>query len=605
MESVVDLRGRNLTTVEISAVPKYVEELLLSNNSISTLPLELFRNKVALWKIDLASNTLVDLSFLECFGALGYLDVRNNYLMIDELLQISHIYIAHLRIESNLFSQFTNSNPLTIPAILERVWVIDGQFISDFVRRQAKEFKETLLFADTVLACRRVPTSIAPQTSISQVALTFLGGDKFRTKPPGDFMCSKGVSLNSNNDLPQIQRLKYLCEIHPVVLPQGVFTDYFAMALGILAVEWMDAPFESIPRVAARRYWACNSEDFGKLEPFERLLLLYKICNEVVPGNDVEKGLWQALNAIRYVQTGDIPMIGSTPRLVISAFLERAEEVPENVDRAFYLKIRQHGDFHGTNMSLDDLYREICAPIPFVTLKCPVKGDFLMIQHPVSEEWMTVKCTHIKNGRVFTKVEGEIVQIPMAGFFWDGRGIWREARTQHPERITQRARSQMSGSFVTMSRTQEEEEDLPPPTEIVKPTFPEMKEPTVTDPITIVRTSMRRMNTTKFINRATQPIETFRGIPPPVAPRRRTLSRGPSHRPPSQFIQDVVNITPGPDAGDGRRYRRFNVRVENAMTRKSQYVWINEDEVSPEDADRLIKLYRRHIETKMKIVPGL
>ena len=153
MESVVDLRGRNLTTVEISAVPKYVEELLLSNNSISTLPLELFRNKVALWKIDLASNTLVDLSFLECFGALGYLDLRNNYLMIDELLQISHIYIAHLRIESNMFSQFTNAYPLTIPAILERVWVIDGQFISDFVRRQAKEFKETLLFADTVLAC--------------------------------------------------------------------------------------------------------------------------------------------------------------------------------------------------------------------------------------------------------------------------------------------------------------------------------------------------------------------------------------------------------------------------------------------------------------------
>ena len=600
MKVVADLQGKSLTTVDSASVPRDVEELLLSNNNLSTLPLELFRNKVGLWKIDLSSNVLTDLSFLECFGALGYLDLRNNYLMIDELLQISHIYIAHLRIESNSFSQFTNSYPLTIPAILERVWVIDGEFISDFVRKQAKEFKETILFSDTVLACRRVPTSIAPHTSISQVAMTFLGGDKFRTKPPGDFMCSKGVSLNSNNDLPQIMRLKYLYEIHPIELPPGAFSDYFGLALGIMAMEWMDVPFEVIPRVTARRYWASNSELFNKLEPFERLLLLYKICQVAVPGNQYETGLWKALNAIRFVQTGNIPMLGSTARLVISAFLERAEEVPENIDRAFYLKIRQHGGFVGTSVNFEDIYQEIVAPIPHVAKQSPSPGDALFIQHPVSEKWMTVVCTFVRDGRVFTKVEGEIVQIPQAGLFWDGRGMWREAKAQTFERL---GTGQVGDSFVTVSRTQEEEDQCPPPVQLTKTMFPEFREPKVSDPLGIVKTSMRRMNTTKFINRASKPVETFRGISQPVAPQRRSLSRGPSHRPPSQFIQDVVNVTTGPDIGYGRQLRRFNVRVENVMTHKSRYVWINEDEVSPEDTARLISLYRRHIQSKLKIVP--
>jgi hypothetical protein len=51
--------------------------------------------------------------------------------------------------------------------------------------------------------------------------------------------------------------------------------------------------------------------------------------------------------------------------------------------------------------------------------------------------------------------------------------------------------------------------------------------------------------------------------------------------------------------------RRFNVRVENALTHKSQYLWINEDKISQEDVAKLVEMYRRHIEEKLTINPGL
>jgi hypothetical protein len=88
------------------------------------------------------------------------------------------------------------------------------------------------------------------------------------------------------------------------------------------------------------------------------------------------------------------------------------------------------------------------------------------------------------------------------------------------------------------------------------------------------------MNTSKFIDRTVRPVDTFRGIGKPVNPPRVTVPITVPTRKPNQFIQDIVNVTMGPDIGYGHRVRRFNLGVENALTHKSRYLWINEDDIS-------------------------
>ena len=605
MTKIVDLRDKQLTTLEPSSVPNDVEELLLSNNSLATLPGNMFQRKFALWKLDLSFNCLTDLSFLQCFGGLGYLDIRNNLLFFDELLQIQHIYIAHLRLESNEFSKIANANPLTIPAILERVWVLDGQFISDFIRKRAKEFKETLAFSETVLACRRVKTTISQNSSISKAAMAFLGGESFRVRSDGDFTSSQGLSLNSCHAQPQVVRLRHLCTLSQPVLPNGSFLEYFALALGILALEWMNVPLDVIVRVVAPGYWACNSDTFSGLEQFERLMLLLRVCETIAPETAIEDGLWQALGAGRYIQTGEAPMIGATPRLLICAFLERSEEVCDNLDRACYIKLRQDAHFTGTDVDLTEIHREIIAPIPSEVQQLPRKGDIVKIRHPVTGEWVQMTCQSVKDGRVYTRGTRTIVQIPLNSLFWDKRGTWREAGSRVvPPAQRVRARSQINGAFITISKTQEEAEQ-PVPVEPPKPQFGTIQEPVATSPMAILMTNKKKLLDTKFIDRTIKPVETFRGIGDPVAPRHVAVPRVKPIRRANRLVQDVVNVAPGAYIGGGRQLRRFNVRVENALTHKSQYVWINEDEVSPEDVARLIDLYQKHIASKMTIIPGI
>jgi hypothetical protein len=45
--------------------------------------------------------------------------------------------------------------------------------------------------------------------------------------------------------------------------------------------------------------------------------------------------------------------------------------------------------------------------------------------------------------------------------------------------------------------------------------------------------------------------------------------------------------------------------VENLLTHRSQYLWIVEDEISPEDVARLVEMYKKHIGKKMAVIPGL
>lgn len=603
MVKVFDRRGEHLTTIDPASIPNDVEEILLSNNNFATLPAATFQRKFALWKCDLSMNCLTDLSFLSHYGGLGYLDLRNNSLLFDELLQISHISIAHLRVDGNEFSNITNSHPLTIPAILERVWVLDGFFISDFTRRRAKEFKETLAFAEAVLACRRVKTTISKHTSVSQAAMAFLGGETFRTRSDGDFSSSQGLALNSCHLQPQIIRLRHLSTLYPPTLPPGHFLDYFSLALAILGLEWMNIPFDLIPRVTAPGYWACNSDSFNNLEQFERLLLLLSLCDKIAPETSIEDELWQALGAVHFIQTGEAPLQGSTPRLLVCAFMERSPDAIDNADRAVYGKLRQDAHFTGTDVDLSEIHREIIAPIPSEAQNCPRRGDIVNVTHPVTGEWVPTTCHLVRDGRVYTRGKRGVVQVPVSALYWDKRGTWREAGSREVPKQRVRARSQIDGAFITISKTQEEE--VPVVAETPKPKFGTIEEPVAVSPMTILKTNKKKMLDTKFIDRTIKPVETFRGIGDPgaakvaVVPRVKPIRRG------NRLVQDVVNITQGAYVGGGRHLRRFNVRVENALTHKSQYVWISEDEVSPDDVAMLVQLYRKHIESKMMIIPDM
>jgi hypothetical protein len=187
--TTLDLSDQEIDILDTAEIPPETVELCLANNQLTTIPEDFFKHHPKLWKLDLSSNLLTDLSFLKCYGSFGYLDLRHNCLALDELLDIAHIYIAHLRLEGNNFSTHTNDYPLTLPVILDRVWIIDGQFISDFIR-QAQAFLETVSFGRTVLACRRIPTTILQQIGPTQASNSFLAGDTIKFSKIGEIMMS-------------------------------------------------------------------------------------------------------------------------------------------------------------------------------------------------------------------------------------------------------------------------------------------------------------------------------------------------------------------------------------------------------------------------------
>jgi hypothetical protein len=596
--TAMDLRDQGIDVLDTAEIPTDIVDLGLANNQLTTLPNTFFRHRPKLWKLDLSSNLLVDLSFLRCYGSFGHLDLRNNCLAFDELLDIAHIYIAHLRIEGNDFSKHTNNCPLTLPVILEHVWIIDGQFISDFIRKQARAFRETLAFGQTVLACRRIPTTTSQQIGATQAASSFLAGDSVKFHKNGEIMTSSGVSIHSNDRLPQIHRLRHLATLFPPRLAVGTFADYFGLAMGILSLEWLDTPIEVIPRAVCHDYWVWNCEGVEGLEPYERLLLLLRICESARPHDDVEAALWKALGVINFIETGDIPMRGATPRLLLCAFLERIPDHDHPLDRLFYLKLREHGAFTGQSLSFDEIYAEIAAPIPIVAPVWPSKDELIEVRHPVTDDWVTARCVKYRDGRVICRAGGELIQLPLVALFWDARGTlveectWREARKKA---MPLRPRSRGS-------------QELPPEVDIQRPptrNFPTIREPPRSDTRMLLQSGIQLMSTSKFIDRTTRQVDTFTGISMPRMPPRPAVSRSAPSRRPMQFIQDVVNVTIAPDTGSGHRMRKFNARVENVLTHRSQYLWIHEDEVAEEDAAKLAEMYRRHIEQKFTVISGL
>jgi hypothetical protein len=112
------------------------------------------------------------------------------------------------------------------------------------------------------------------------------------------------------------------------------------------------------------------------------------------------------------------------------------------------------------------------------------------------------------------------------------------------------------------------------------------------------------MNSSRFIDRTVPPESEFRGIADPKRPTRTPFRRPPPTRKPTQIVKAVTNVCAGAEAGPNRWVRRFHVKVQNITSKRCSYVWLNEDEIPPEDVARLVDLYRAHIESKLLIVPS-
>jgi hypothetical protein len=84
-----------------------------------------------------------------------------------------------------------------------------------------------------------------------------------------------------------------LSTLHPPVLPDGTFLDYFAVALGILSMEWMKQPMDTIPHVFYHNCRVLKCGEMVNLEQYERLFVLLLVSDRSRPQTDIEQELWQ------------------------------------------------------------------------------------------------------------------------------------------------------------------------------------------------------------------------------------------------------------------------------------------------------------------------
>ena len=634
MECVFDSEGKNLETLDPIEIPHQTTNAILSNNHFTVLPENLFNETPRIWKIDLKHNYLRDLAFMQSIKALGRLDISYNDLEVDELLQIRHIYMVFLYCTGNGFQHYFSPHPLTMLCLLKRVWIIDGNFITDYARKMAKEFKGTLTFGETVLAARRDKPSELKSMGTTQMTQAFLSGTSCKFTSPGLYISPTGTFIQNLTKRPQIEKFKYLLSQYPITLPPGTFIDYFSLALGVLANHWLDLPVAHIPRLLSRAYWGSVSAVVTQYENWYQWLLLMKISEIIKSDKAVEQELWKALRINSYLQTGAPPLLGSVPRMIISALLYRAvdpEEVENSPDITVYTKYREMCGFTSLDEDLNVIHSEILGSFP-VPDKPPVKGETMAIIHPLTEKWTNCTISQVKDGKVIGELPDVVLQMPISALFWDGRGVWRQTKRRSSgiiKRSAQRSKSAMvprlseeaRKAFITASATMQQQM-----ADAVNHTFSEQTFQSTHIPSSLVTNKRIRvappdnsdqlkksllstgkpLTMTQEFKTTAPPVQylpsTFRGIVDPKLPQRHTIPRVAPTRRTNQVVEGVVNITLGQEIEYGKRLRKFHVRVRNELTKRLSYVWINEDEIPPDDVRRLCELYKAHIESKMLVI---
>lgn len=621
--TLTDLCGRDLTEVKLDDIPKDTEYLDLSNNKISCLPSDIFRKRFNILSINLKNNNISNLSFLRVFKVLKMLNIENNNLEVDDLLNIRHLYIQDLRIKFNGFYQHFATKPLVLVTILKRVWIIDGQFITDYVKQSAREYKRTLEYAEAILGARKEKNVELKFTGATKAVANFLKGSSLKNDDIGLFMHPKGIMLQSYTKRPQLEKLAYLAGEYEMSVPDGDFIDIFALILGILSVHWANMSIDLIPRLLARPFWGLKANDIEKLENWEQWVYLYKLNEIISPRTNIEVDLWKMLRLDHYLKTGEIPLPGSNPKLLLTALLYRAvdpDDYPNNINFKLYQKFREHCGFTSLDEGLSVIHYELLGALPD-TIIAPKIGEVVAITNPVDDKWTNCIVAKVSNGRTWVKIGNIIIQIPVRALFWDGRGIFREAK---PREIKQNKASKLHSAFLTEARTTltntEEMRNLSRKSASVQARFPPLRvasrllvektlsslsnvqsSPKVSKITTSVQSTYDE-NSDKNLKKTRTLPSTFRGILSPICPPHICIPKVPPSRKSNQYVEGVVNITLGHMGADGRQMRRFHVKVVNSVSKKVQYIWINEDEVTEDDVSRLLELYKSLIESKMHVV---
>lgn len=613
----VDLRHKKKTELLPSDVPNDTEVLVASFNNISHIDSRFFYSCLQLWEIDLSNNQLRSLNFLRCFRGLGFLDISDNNLGAEQLLDLSQSIILRLNLSGNNFDEVLYQHPLFIPTLLPNCWIINDHFITDYERAKHVKYRESLEFGSIMMAEGKNRQTKMKHVSTAHAGRLIVKDHEIETDGGIAFMPPRGAGLKKINACGQFERLGFLAQLYHFDLPAGEFQDYFGLAAAILSNLWIGEPIETISRLLCRSYWFGISEDLSRMKEYQLLTLLYQIAAKVQLCSRIECEMWAALNVSKFLRTGKEAPLGSTARLTLAALIARAIAVssvePSEAsvdDMRVYFKFRKSCGFTSLDVNLESVYQEVAAPFHKPSGEIPCEGDTIEMVHPLTAEWIKGVVVGSRNGRVYAKFDGIVSQIPATSAFWDGRGFWREAARK--DGIGAPEKKEQPKTFITAADLCAEVEKLDLSAvgqSFAAPTMSGRIAPS--DRVVFLEIGRETMKNGQFSAREPELDETklmegwrtFRGIVEPRFPKTERSNRPVRNNTNGRIhtVTDVVNVTPGKEFADGQKYKRFNVRVRNELTGKSDYAWFTEDELSPDEANRLMAMYREHIASKMRV----
>ena len=609
-----DVRGQNIKEIFIDDTKEDVEVLQLSNNKIESFPHDFFLKRKIVFQIDCSRNMLRNISPLQHIQCLSVLDLRFNSLKLSDLYYLRFCTIGDLKLYGNSFQNDPNYRPLMIPAIIKNAWIIDGVFVTDHIRKMAKELRESKTFYLEVRP-RRLLTNGDEMTVAEKKIFDFCSDIDYNSPPDKVFLSPRGVGLVSFVEKPQTERLRFLGQSFEFNLKPGTFIDYFSITLGILCEQWFGESVSTIPRYMSRAYWYNVQSEISGIQNWMQLIVLQKIRDVIEPRNDCEKDLWESLMLNRFLATGKPPLPGSTSRLLLTAFFARAiaqsdVTVSDYDDLRIYFKYRRTCGFTSKEDGLEAIHDEILSPFIVQTDSVPNVGDKISIAHPLTGEWSEGEAIAIRNGRIFIRVEDIIVQMPVGALFWDGRGIWKENAKNGSLQSIDASKKKKSNIYTFLTQSEADEEvAVKPKDELVEARTAFEPPPLISlniapeNSTTFLQKGRESLKRSKFIDRSVKKSVTFRGIvdPPFASTRPKSARRPPAKTSVHQVVDNVVNVVQGKEVSDGKFLKKYQVKMVNQLTKKAKYVWINEEDVSPYDVAKLDEMYQSNFNDKMKV----
>lgn len=641
---VFDARNKDLTEISKSEVPDSIEDFLISHNKLANLDSDFFDSKTHLFNIDLSYNQFSSLQFLRCFCCIGFLDLSHNLLDIDDLFDIRNCVILRLILNHNNFEEAMYNDPLLIPTIVSHAWVVNGDFITDRQRQLFKNYESTLEYGNSILSSSRFRSTKPIYVSTAQAGKYYVNDHDLTSHHGTSFTPSLGAIPVQIDRQSQFDRLQYLTKFVTFEAPDGEFIDYLGASLGILCKLWIGEKMNLIPHLLCRNYWFGISEDLEKMENWELTVVLLLFFLKAKPAGSIETDIWNSVNVSRYLHTGVVPVPGATPRLILAAFISRSvaiyDDEPSDAstfDLRIYFRFRKICGFAKLETSLESVHTETISPFYQPRGMKVEKNDKIEFVHPLTNEWVSSTIARINKGRIYimydsnNKIPSVIVQIPVSSIFWDGRGVWREASKRGDSFATRdspRNDKKKLGTFITeTNKTENKQEPAVPELDLsftatLTRTSPNVDSRPLSQRKSIFHEGILQPSSSRFSPKdsllrsttffAQSDIEiderkmmpgwrTFRGIVDVPFPKSQRSNRSSGFLVPcGNSIKDVVNVVNDNSYGKGNSIKKFNVKIHNDLTNKSKYVWVAEDQITKETAQKFNEMYTNHVANKMK-----